>query len=142
MTNWNEFDDEFFLEYAKFDKALGEDTILYGNDSYVLYCKPNYATLKEITNQWNKQRFRIIIQKIKILQGLADEISEEKYALDMGKRLLRSIREHAISGTKYLKILRLGLKFDTEYYVSEYKPKIKAVLPATAPTTRKKKESK
>lgn len=123
---WNDM--EFGKEFAKFNPADITDSTLYDGNTSVIYCKPKYDSIKEITNQWNKRRKQISIQIIRRASNTPfenDEIMSTNHLfLDMGARLYNAMREASSNNYKYIKILKIASpvdKFDVQYYTSEYK---------------------
>lgn len=146
IDEWN--DDEFGLEFIKFEQASHSDTILYDGSVGVLYIKPIYDSIKSYLNQWNKRRKRINIYRVILAEGTPYEsdtiLNHENLVLDMGARLFNCVRianEHKWKCIKILKISNPTNKFDVQYYASEYILKLqKKIAPknqSTKKTTKK-----
>lgn len=142
---WN--DDEFGLEFVKFDRATQKDAILYNGTTEVLYIKPVYDSIKGYLNQWNKRRKRITIYRIILAENTPYEsdtiLNHEHLVLDMGARLFNCVRianEHKWVNIKILKISNPSNKFDVQYYASEYLLKLQKEIPVK--TQSKKKTTK
>lgn len=123
---WN--DEEFGKEFAKFNPADISDSTLYEGNISVIYCKPDYKSIVEITNQWNKRRKQIAIYPIRRAFNTpyeSDEImNNSNLFLDMGARLYNAMKEANMKNYKYIKILKIASpvdKFDVQYYATEYK---------------------
>ena len=142
---WN--DEEFGLEFVKFERASMEDSVLYDGNVEVLYIKPIYETIKSYINQWNKNRKRITVYRVQLAKNTPYEsdtiLNHEHLVLDMGARLFNCLKianEHKWDNIKIMKISNPSNKFDVQYYLSEYKLILqKEIAPKTPP---KKKTSK
>lgn len=139
---WN--DDEFGLEFIKFELASINDKALYDGITEVLYIKPIYDSIKAYTNQWNKRRKRIVVYRIILAEGTPYEsdtiLNHENLVLDMGARLFNCLRianEHNWENIKILKISNPSNKFDVQYYASEYQLKLQKKTTPKKPKTTK-----
>ena len=126
LNSWE--DDSFGVEYAKFKKADLDDSALYDDNVDVLYCKPDYESIANYVNTWNKQRKRIEIKRIIRCFNTpyqSDTIEADgNLCLDMGSRLYNAMKLANGYKWKHLKILKISNprdKFDVHYYTSEYK---------------------
>lgn len=137
--NFEDIDDSEFIEIIKFDDPIDGESILF-DDVFTVYIQPDWNSLEEFVNLWNKKRHRIKCNKIKVYpKGIkvAPEVDKNiTYHLDIGKRLLKALKEKSKDKPKYIKILRVGKGFDTIYYVEEYK------FPASQTKTTPKKQTK
>lgn len=139
---WN--DEEFGLEFIKFELASINDKALYDGTTEVLYIKPIYESIKPYTNQWNKNRKRITVYKIKLAEGTPYEsdtiLNHEHTVLDMGARLFNCLKiahENKWDNIKILKISNPSNKFDVQYYASEYNLKLQKEIAPKTPKTKK-----
>lgn len=142
IDEWN--DEEFGLEFIKFEQASQIDVALYTGNVGVLYVKPIYDTIKSYTNQWNKKRKRITIYRVIRAENTPYEsdtiLNHENLVLDMGARLFNCIKiahEYKWECIKILKISNPNDKFDVQYYVSDYELMLqKEIIPKK--TTKQK----
>ena len=146
MSNFNDEwnDEEFGLEFIKFDRASQNDSVLYDGNTEVLYIKPIYESITTFTNQWNKKRKRICIYRVILAENTPYEsdtiLNHENLVLDMGARLYNALKiahEHNWNCIKILKVSNPNDKFDVQYYASEYKLKLqKKITPSKQPSKK------
>jgi len=135
-----EWDDEFGYEFLKFDSSNQQQIANWSPNKTILFLEPNWDTLDEYTNQWNKVRRRLVI-KNQIESRLGTPFEHDKIKelqntwLDLGARLYKALLPFAIKKQKYIKIIKDSNpndKFDTWYNVQAYKPSFQAkVKPKT-----------
>ena len=123
--SWDDLEEEDFYEILKLDLPIEHEEVMH-EDVFTAYIEPFWKTFEAFTNLWDKKRHRIQCKKIKKYpSGMKqdDFIGETIYFLDMGKRLLKAMKDFGVKKIppKYVKITRIGLKFDIQYYVKIYK---------------------
>ncbi len=123
--SWDDLTEEDFYEILKLDLPIEGEEIMH-DDVFTAYIEPFWKTFEAFTNIWDKNRHRIQCKKITKYQMDSkrdDFIGETIYYLDMGKRLLKAMKDFGTKKIppKYVKITRIGLKFDIQYYVKIYK---------------------
>lgn len=131
-----DWDEDYGDEFISFKDGTQADMTIYSPNRKVLYLEPNWSTLTEYINQWNKTR-----RKMKVFEILPhfksplayDEIKTlDNIWLDMGARLYKAVLPFAKKGTKYIRIIKDANpidKFDTWYTVFIYKPTHQKTLP-------------
>lgn len=137
-------DDTYCVEFAKFVPADQPDQLMYEGNLDVLYCEVLYNTLEDYTSQWNKQRKRVqvrVIARCEYTPRKSDYVDYNGIIyLDMGARLFRAIRSAKEKKFRYVKIIKHSNprdKFDTHYFVSEYKLKEQKTLDTVKKPTKK-----
>ena len=121
------WEDEYELEYTKFDTATFEDSVLY-EDVEVLYCKVGWNTLEEYTNQWNKLSKRMVIKKYRRFKNGEGsqrfDLLDMEFYLSIGARLFNALKKFKKENPKSLimKIMRTGKNFDTIYFIHKFTP--------------------
>lgn len=144
--NIDDISDDMLLEFANWTtmtdiKALSE----YITDEIVSYIH-FYAigSIFSFTNDWNKTQYAMKICEWKIYptKDTFPVLSEFETLLAGGKRLLRELIKIVKNSWEHVKIVRIGEKFDTRYYASEWNPKkdnqTKIVAKEGTPTIPKK----
>lgn len=120
-------DDDDDYEWVNFDEPTSMDLVNIEPDDKILYCKIDYESLQnDYKNSWNKIQPRVLVQKIynPHCQFSNPPIIKEKEWLGLGKRLYKQVKSAALSNWIMVKILKRGTKYDTQYYIREYVPKI------------------
>lgn len=121
--------DTTIYEYAKFrEPHRTKQSELYQTYEMpsLLYCQPDWDSIEEYTNDWNKQRRRIYVYEIMTVENsnrTSDKMIDIPLHLDMGARLFNAMKLLAKKKPKFVKILKLSNprdKFDVMYYVDEY----------------------
>lgn len=116
------------IEYAKWDSPELSELAMYdiNDDPKVLYCRIHYDTLEKRNDRWNNAKWFVSITKIirdKARKGpkLDDYVDDKSQLLSMGVRLFNVVKKAYNLRWDYVRLFRLGVKFNTQYFISEYK---------------------
>lgn len=117
--------DDDAIEYAKWDNPSLAEMAMYDidDDPKVIYCRIHYNTLRKEKDKWNNDKWFVDITPIEVskTKGIDDELTERNEVLSMGVRLFNVVKKANTSKWNYVRIFRLGKKFNTQYYISEFK---------------------
>ena len=113
------------IEYAKWNSPSLAEAAMYdiNDEPKVLYCRIHYKTLRLETDKWNNQKWVVDITPIEVsrTEGIDDELTERSEVLSMGVRLFNTVKKAYKSKWNYVRLFRLGTKFNTQYFVKEHK---------------------
>ena len=115
---WNEELYEF-VNWSTLPKRIGNmSDIINGKQSAYLICKPDYNTINpDYINAYNKKQ---PIMMVEVIKEIGDKfVNDGEFWLPMGMRLKNALKIARQSNWKIVEIVRVGEKFETQYYIRE-----------------------
>jgi len=142
--SWDDFEDEDFLQFAKFRDAQPGETMFPDNlKPSVLYCEIIGEKPIKFKNRWGKDQFKIRVNVLDYLPSFHShykDIKELNSATDNwlagGIRLFTVLKK--VKDYPRVKITRIGKGFDTEYFGTEFIFKIQKKLTKKTANPKKK----